>query len=84
MTVLVPITRLFATTLFKYSKNWMTILKEQTQKGTEMNQMLQEVLDTREDSKHLDFNAALQSVFNFQAFLNKKMLQAIEEWERNK
>jgi len=47
-----------------------------------MNQILQEVLDTREDSKHLDFNAALQSVFNFQAFLNKKMLQAIEEWER--
>jgi len=64
------------------TQNWMAILKEQTQKGTEMNQMLQEVLDSREDSKHLDFNTALQFVFDLQAFLNRKMLQAVEEWER--
>lgn len=64
------------------TKNWKGLLKDQTQKGKEMNDMLKEVLENRKDSKHLDFNEELQSIFDFQDFLNRRMLEVIQEWEK--
>lgn len=65
-------------------QNWQQILKERAQKGTEMNQILQEVLDNRSDSKHLNFNETLQSIIDFQVYLNDGMQHLIEKWEEQR
>jgi len=60
---------------------WYESIKEREQKGTEMNTMLEEVLEMRADSKDLAFNEDLQKIIDFQTYMTDGMQELIKKWE---
>lgn len=66
------------------TKKWYALIKGQEEKRIELNNLLEEVLAFRADSKHFAFNAALQDIIDFQTYLAEGLAQLIEKWEEQK
>ena len=61
--------------------NWLNSTINRTKNLSDLNIMLEKVLETRKDSKYPAFNKNLEEILEFQKFLTEEIEKVIEKWK---
>ncbi|MBK8503794.1 MAG: MarR family transcriptional regulator [Saprospiraceae bacterium] len=63
------------------ASNWLKKTKEGVRQVSVLSELVQEVLEDRSGSKHLDFNEGLKMIVDFQQHIAQGIEQSIASWE---
>jgi len=62
-------------------KGWLKNSEEKTKNLAVLNNLLEDVLVTREDSEYTDFNKDLEKMLEFQKFVTKEVEKILLKWQ---
>lgn len=64
------------------AENWLEEAKCKMADFSEVDRVLMEALELRDQSKHQEFNEGLRKIFSFHLFMAQEMPKLFEKWER--
>lgn len=63
------------------TEGWLNAIKETILRTAVLQKLVKDVLDSRSDSKHLDFNQELEQMTDFFQRLDETLLTFMNKWE---